>query len=72
MTGLAPAGHYFTGQAWTFTPVGAPYADGYRLTNQNAPASSLDVPVADASQVGLRPTASVASQVWYFKRMQHR
>jgi hypothetical protein len=72
MTDLAPPPNHFSGQAWTFTLVGAPYPNGYRLQNQNIPTSSLDVPLADASQVGLRATGTFTGQVWYFKRMNHR
>lgn len=75
LTGLAPEGGTFSGQAWTFPPVGDPYPGAYRLQNLSFGTDrSLDVTNTGVfpETAYMAPTANLTGQVWYFTRTFRR
>jgi hypothetical protein len=74
LSNLAPTGQFFTGQAWRAVSYGAPYANGYRLQNQNlGAAKSLGaILVNNEPFPSMLATASSSNQVWYFSRIARR
>lgn len=75
LTGLAPPGSYFTGQAWSFPPVGPPFPGAFRMqTRSFGTDRSLDVTNSGnfPELAYMAPTGNFTGQVWYFTRAFRR
>lgn len=75
LTGLAPPGSYFTGQAWSFPPVGPPFPGAFRMQTRSFGSDrSLDVTNSGnfPELAYMAPTANFTGQVWYFTRAFRR
>jgi hypothetical protein len=68
------AAQHSAGQAWRITAFGAPYANAYRLQNQNlGTAKSLGVTLVNNEPYpSMLATGTASSQAWYFSRLTRR